>query len=96
MCFFLAAERLWHIPAKSPDLNPVERFWGWVRKRLTAQDLNDLKKGRRVPGRTAYKERVRRLVKSPRAQQVAKNIFRGFRKTALDIKNRRGQASSPG
>jgi len=59
-------------------------------------DLNDLVKKRQVPGRTAYKERVRRLLKSPKAQQVAKNIYRGLRKTALEVKNRGGKASSRG
>jgi len=29
---------LLHIPPKSPDLNPVEKFWGWVRKRLHKMD----------------------------------------------------------
>ena len=59
------------IPAKSPDLNPVERFWSWARRALTQLDLNDLVKGRPVPGRTAYKERARRLLKSPKAQTVS-------------------------
>ena len=59
-------------------------------------DLDDLVNDRPVPGATSYKERVRRVLKSPKAQQVAKNIFRGFRKTALDIKNRKGQAAPRG
>jgi len=91
-----ARARLWHVPSKSPDLNPVEKFWAWVRKALHRKDLEDLMKKRAVPGRMAYKERVRRLSRSPKAEQVAKNIYRGFRKTALDVKNRWGQASSHG
>ena len=35
-----------HIPAKSPDVNPVEKFWGWARKRLHKMDLADLSAGR--------------------------------------------------
>ena len=69
-----AKVRLWHIPAKSPDLNPVEKFWVWVRKQLLKKDLADLMKGRPVPGRTASQGRVRRLLQSAKAQQVAKNI----------------------
>jgi len=85
-----------HVPSKSPDLNPVEKLWAWMRKALERKDLEDLMKKRAVPGRMAYKEHVRRSVRSPKAQQVANNIFRGFRKTALDVKNRWGQASSRG
>ena len=91
-----AKVRLWQIPAKSPDFNPVEKFWAWLRKKLGKMDLDDLVNDRPVPGATAYKERVRRVLKSPKAQQVAKNIFRGFRKTALDIQKRRGQAAARG
>ena len=28
-----------HIPAKSSDLNPVEKFWGWARKKLHKMDF---------------------------------------------------------
>ena len=49
---------LWHIPQRSPDLNPVERFWGWLRKRLRAMDLADLKAGRKAVKTRASKARV--------------------------------------
>jgi hypothetical protein len=84
------------IPARSPDLNPVERFWSWLRRKLTRMDLDDLAKKRPVPGPTAFKERVRRVLQSPEAQKVAQNIFRSLRKTALDVKDRGGKASSRG
>jgi transposase len=29
-----AKVNMWHIPPRSPDLNPVEKFWGWLRKEL--------------------------------------------------------------
>ena len=35
---------LWTCPAKSPDLNPVEMFWGWLRKKLWRMYITDLKK----------------------------------------------------
>ena len=33
---------LWKLPPRSPDLNPVEKMWGWLRKRFRAMDLADL------------------------------------------------------
>jgi hypothetical protein len=30
-----AGIRLWHIPARSPDLNPIEKFWSWLRYALS-------------------------------------------------------------
>ena len=35
---------LWDVPAKSPDLNPVEMFWGWLRRKLRLMGLADLRK----------------------------------------------------
>ena len=32
---------LWDVPAKSPDLNPVEMFWGWLRRKLRLMALAD-------------------------------------------------------
>ena len=46
-----ASVQLWHIPARSPDLNPVEKFWGNLRKRLRAMDLQDLAKKRPPVGK---------------------------------------------
>ena len=31
--------RLWGVPPKSPDLNPIEMLWGWLRKKLRLMDL---------------------------------------------------------
>ena len=36
---------LLHIPAKSPDLNPVEKFWGWARKKIHKKDLAEGRQG---------------------------------------------------
>ena len=33
---------IWEIPAKSPDLNPVEKFWAWTRVYLRNMDMKDL------------------------------------------------------
>ena len=74
----------------------MERFWSWVRRALARTDLDDLVKKRPVPGKTAYKERVRRLLKSPKAQTVASNMYYGLRKTARAVKKRGGKASTKG
>ena len=49
---------LWKIPPRSPDLNPVEKFWAWLRKGLRKRDLKDAVAKRPVLGKTAYKARV--------------------------------------
>ena len=38
---------LWHIPPRSPDLNPVEKFWAWLRRELRRLDLKDRSKKKR-------------------------------------------------
>ena len=49
---------LWDVPAKSPDLNPVEKFWAHVRRWLRAMDLADLRAGRPAVQKTILKERA--------------------------------------
>ena len=84
--------KLWKLPARSPDLNPIEKMWGWARKRLRAMDLGDLKAGRRVLGKTAYKARIKRLFKTQKAQQVAKNLFGNLRTVARRVVRAKGGA----
>ena len=43
---------LWRVPPKSPDLNPVEKFWAWLRRELLLKDLADLKARRPALGVT--------------------------------------------
>ena len=64
---------LWKMPAKSPDPNPVERFWVWLRGKLRAMDLQDAVAKRPVFGNAAYKARVRAACLSQQAQRVAAN-----------------------
>ena len=85
--------RLWKIPARSPDLNPVERFWGWLRQRLRAMDLNDALKKKPVLGKTAYAARVRRLVRTKKAQTVAKSFANSFRGTRRLVVKKKGAHS---
>ena len=84
---------LLRIPAKSPDLNPVERFWAWLRKRLRALDLADAVAKRPVLGKTAYKARVQR-VKGQKAQRVAANCAISLRKKCREVVLKKGAASS--
>ena len=84
---------LWHVPARSPDLNPVEKFWGWVRKRLREMDLADLKAKRRPVQRTALKARVRSIVASGSAKLVAKNYAFGLRKVCEEVRRKKGAAT---
>ncbi len=77
--------QLWQVPAKSPDLNPVELFWSWLRKRLSKLDSSDLLAGRPVLTKAEYTERVRKLVRSAAAQRVAKNVFLGLQKTCRKV-----------
>ena len=84
---------LWSVPAKSPDLNPVEMFWGWVRRKLRIMDLQDLKKKRKPLSKMAYKLRVQTVFKSKKAQDVAKAIARKFRETCREVSLRDGAVS---
>ena len=88
-----ARVELWHIPARSPDLNPVEKFWGWLRKRLREMDLADLKAKRRPVQRTALKARVRSVVAPARAKRVAKNYAFGLRKVCEEVRRKKGAAT---
>jgi len=85
--------KLLHIPARSPDLNPIESFWGWLRYRLRLRDLSDLRAGRPALGKTAYRVRVRSMLKSQKAQNVAKAKFNAFKKVCQEVKRKRGAAS---
>jgi transposase len=80
------------LPAKSPDLNPVEKMWGWARKRLRGMDLADLAAHRPVLGKFAYKDRIKRLLKTAKAQTVAKNFMGNLRTVAARVVNAKGAA----
>ena len=77
--------QLLHVPAKSLDLNPVELFWAWLRRRLHKMDSLDLAAGKPVLTKTEYTTRVRKLVQSAQAQSVAKNVVLGLQKTCRKV-----------
>lgn len=82
-----------HIPARCPDLNPIESFWGWLRAHLRLLDLRDLRAKRRALGKTAYRVRIRNVLKSQKAQEVAKAKFNAFKKVCCEVQKKRGAAS---
>ena len=84
---------LWVNPAKSPDLNPVEMFWGWLRSKLRLMDLTDMRQKRRTLGKTAYTARVKAVMKSQKAQAVSKSFTKRFRTACKQVVDRRGAAA---
>ena len=84
---------LWKIPPRSPDLNPIERFWAWLRKALRARDQADLAAKRPPLSKAAFKARVQAVCKTKRAQKVAKNFAKMFRKVCEEVVAQRGAAS---
>lgn len=86
--------RLWGVPPRSPDLNPVEMFWGWVRRQLRLKDLADMKEKRVPLGKMAYTLRVKTLLRGKKAQRVAGNCATRFRKTCLQVVKMKGAAAS--
>ena len=88
----MAAEGItaWRVPAGSPDLNPVEKMWAWLRKRLHALDRENLRRRRPPIGVTALKARIRSVLASHRAQVVAGRIAAGFRTTCKEVLAKKG------
>ena len=88
----MAAEGIsaWRMPASSPDLNPVEKMWGWLRRRIRQKDREDLRKRRPPIGKVAFRARIRAILASKTAQDVAARIAGGFRKTCRDVVARKG------
>lgn len=85
--------KLWQIPPKSPDLNPVEMFWGWLRRRLRTMDLKDLRAKRAPLGKAAYQRRVMQICNTKKAQSVAASYARRLKKVAQEIVEKKGAAA---
>ena len=73
-------------------MNPVERYWSWLRRAVLKKDLEDLSKGRPVPGRTAYIARIRAINRSKKAQAVAASCALGLKKVCARVVEQRGVA----
>ena len=61
-----------------------------MRKQLIVLDLADLTARRATPGKAVYRERVRRLCRSQRAQTVAGNIARSWHNTCKAVVKAKG------
>lgn len=61
--------------------------------KLRRMDLEDAKQKRALLGKTAYKARIRRVIKSVRAQEAAANCAKRFRKVCRRVVQVKGAAS---
>ena len=61
--------------------------------RKAKRDLNDAVQKRPALGKTAYIARVRRVIKSDKAQQTAANMAKSFKKTCRPVIEKNGAAS---
>ena len=71
---------LWHIPPRSPDLNPVEKCWVSTKERPLSK--------------SAYAVRVRSLCGSQKAQRVASHFAKGLKRVCNEVIAKKGAASS--
>ena len=85
--------RLMHIPARSPDLNPIESFWGWLRRELRRRDLEDLRLKKPPLSKSQYKQRVKQVLSTAKAQKVAKAKFRNLKKVYREVVKKKGAMS---
>ena len=86
--------KLWKLPVKSPDLNPVEKHWAWIRKQMRARDLKDLVAKKPVVDKKGFKSRFLRLIKSPRAKAVAARTFGNLRRACEQVRKNKGGSST--
>ena len=84
---------MWHIPPRSPDLNPIEKYWAWLRKALLARDLSDAVAKRPALDKAGYANRVRAICRTPRAQAVAGACSKSLRKTCAEVIRLKGAAT---
>ena len=75
-----------------PDLNPVELFWSWLKKKLREMDLEDLRGGRPPITKSGMKRRVRALLRKPETKRIAQNMFDKLRSKCVELARRGGDA----
>jgi hypothetical protein len=85
--------KTWRIPPRSPDLNPIEKFWSWLRRHLRSLDLKDLQTKRPPMSVEAYRARIRQVCSSNKANNVARADARGLRKVCAEVVQKKGAAS---
>ena len=84
--------KLLQIPPRSPDINPIEMFWSWLRKHLRLLDLEDLRRRRRPLVKATFKARVKSVLRSRHAQRTAIADFRALKKKCKEVILKKGAA----
>ena len=87
---------LWTVPASSPDLNPIEQMWAWLRKELRRLDREDLVAKKPPILRIGFQARVRKVLATQKAQRVASKIAGGFKKKCKEIVAKQGKTMARG
>ena len=81
---------LLHVPARSPDLRVIEKYWSWLRRELRKRDLNDLVQKRAPLGKMAYRQRILAITRSAKSKRVAANIFKSCKKVCQEVFDKKG------
>ena len=68
-------------------------FWSWLRKKLRAMDLADAVAKRPALTKPLYVARVKRVLRSKKAQTVAAACATGFRKVRKEVVAKNGAAT---
>ena len=84
---------VWKIPPRSPDLNPVEKLWSWLRRELGRRDLEDYRQKKACLTKVQYIARVKEVLRTRKAHNVAARIAAGFRKTCKEVDRKQGAAA---
>ena len=79
--------------AKSPDLSPVELFWGWLRRKLRRMNLADLRAKRAPLDKPSYLLRIKSVIRTYTAQRVAKKFAKRLRSSCKQVVQRSGAAA---
>ena len=69
------------------------QFWEWIRKKLRKMDLPDFRNKRTPLNKAAYITRVKGVMRSHKAQSVARSCAARFRKTCKQVVERGGAAA---
>ena len=80
----------WHVPPKSPGINPVEKFRGRLRRGSWRLDLGDLREGHPAMTKALYRQRARYLCESQRAQRVAGALAKNLHAVCREVVRKRG------
>ena len=71
-------------------MNPAERCWAWLRNQLLVKDLADLQARRPVLSPTAYKARVRGIMRAKMASTKAAKFAGDVRRVCKAVDSKKG------